>query len=78
MHFKMIDQIRMVQKHGICLSHELTERDIEKRKTICELFIAKTKMKKISPSNCNWWRKVDNPKRPKAWVRPCDIGLSNP
>jgi len=47
MHFKMIDQIRMVQKHGICLSHELTERDIEKRKTICELLLQRLKRKKF-------------------------------
>ena len=43
-------QIGKVQKQGIWLPHELTGRDIERRKTICKLLLQRQK-KNISPSN---------------------------
>lgn len=71
----------LVQKLGNWLPHELKERDIERRKTICELLLQRQQRKdflhRIITGDEKWIR-YDNPKRKPAWVKPGEPGPSTP
>ena len=44
---KRLHRIGMVQKKGNWMPHDLTEREIERRKTICEILLKRYKRKSI-------------------------------
>ena len=71
----------MVQKKGNWLPHELKERDMERRKTICEMLLQRQRRKgflhRILTGDEKWIH-YENPKQPKAWVRPGEPGPSRP
>ena len=76
-----LHKMGMVQKQGIWLPHELKERDIERRKTMCEMLLQRQKRKSFLHrivTGDEKWIHYDNPKRPKAWVRPGEAGPSKP
>jgi len=78
---KRLHKIGMVQKLGNWVPHELKERDIERRKTMCELLLERHKRKgflhRIITGDEKWFYH-DNPKRKKAWVKPGEPGPSQP
>lgn len=71
----------MVQKQGNWLPHELRERDIVNRLTVCEMLLQRQKRKsflhRIVTADEKWIH-YDNPKPPKAWVRPGEPTPSTP
>lgn len=78
---KRLHAIGMVQKLGNWVPHELKDRDIERRKTMCELLLQRQKRKcflhRIITGDEKWIR-YDNPKRRPAWVMPGEAGPSTP
>lgn len=76
-----IHALGLVQKLGNWVPHELKERDIERRKTICELLLQRQQRKgflhRIITGDEKWIR-YDNPKRKPAWVKPGEPGPSTP
>jgi [histone H3]-lysine36 N-dimethyltransferase SETMAR len=76
-----LNKIGVVLKQGIWLPHDLKERDIERRKTICEMLLMRHKRKSFLHrivTGDEKWIHYDNPKRQKAWVRPCEAAPSKP
>jgi [histone H3]-lysine36 N-dimethyltransferase SETMAR len=71
----------MVQKEGNWVPYELRERDLERRKTICEILLQRQKRKGFLHriiTGDEKWIYYDNPKRLKAWVKPGEPGPSTP
>lgn len=71
----------MMQKEGNWIPHELSERDLERRKTTCEILLQRQKRKRFLHriiTGDEKWIHYDNPKRPKAWVKPGEPGPSMP
>ena len=68
---KRLHNLGLVQKAGSWLPHELSERQLEKRKTICELLLKRCERKsffhRIVTGDEKWFY-YENPKREKAWV----------
>lgn len=73
--FTAFTQLRLVQKH------DLTKRQQDKRKTICEALLERHKrrslLKRIVTGDESWVY-YDNLKRRKAWVEPGLPGSSTP
>lgn len=62
-----------IQKEGKWVPHELNERQQEKRKTICEILIARHEKKGFLHrivTGDEKWIYFENPKRQKSWVDP--------
>lgn len=71
----------MVQKQGTWVPHKLKERDIERRKTMCELLLQRETRKSFLYriiTGDEKWIHYDNPKRKSAWVMPGEAGPSTP
>ena len=56
--FRLLHTIRMIQEEGKLVPYELKERDIERRKTTCEILLDRFK-RVIFASHCYWRWKVD-------------------
>ncbi len=71
----------LVQKLGNWVPHKLKERDMERRKTMCELLLQRQQRKgflhRIITGDEKWIH-YDNPKRKPAWVKPGEPGPSTP
>ena len=71
----------MIQKMSHWVPHELKDRDVERRKTICELLLERQKRKgflhRIDTGDEKWIY-YENPKRKKAWVKSGESGPSQP
>lgn len=68
-----------VQKVGRWVPHELNDRQIERRKTTCEILLARQKKKSFLyriVTGDEKWIFFDNPKRKKSWVDPGKPGTS--
>ena len=69
----------MIQKMSHWVPHELKDRDVERRKTICELLLERQKRKgflhRIVTGDEKWFY-YENPKRKKARVKPGEPGPS--
>lgn len=62
----------MVQKQGNWVPHDLRERDVERRNTMCELLLARHKRKSFLHrivTGDEKWIHYDNPKRKPAYVK---------
>jgi len=62
-----------IQKEGKWVPHELTERQQENRKTICEMHLKRYKRKSFLHrivTGDEKWIYFENPKRKKSWVSP--------
>ena len=71
----------MIQKMSHWVPHELKDRDVERRKTICELLLERQKRKGFLHrivTGDEKWIYYENPKRKKAWVKPGEPGPSQP
>lgn len=70
---KRLKAMGKIQKCGKWVPHELTERQQEKRKIVCEMLIERYKRKsflhRIVTSDEKWIY-FENPKRKKSWVTP--------
>lgn len=78
---KRLHAIGMVQKLGNWVPYELKDRDIERRKTMCELLLQRQKRKSFLHriiTGDEKWIHYDNPKRKAAWVKPGEAGPSTP
>ena len=65
--------IEKIQKKPKWVPYELKERDIERRKTICEMLFDRFKRKSFLHrivTGDEKWIYFDNPKRKKSWVDP--------
>ena len=65
----------------IILDSTLSERQLEKRKTICELLLERCERKSVLHgivTDDGKWVYYENPKRQKAWVLPGEPNLSTP
>lgn len=70
-----------IQKAGKWVPYQLKERDIERRKTICEILLARQKRKGFLHrivTGDEKWIYFDNPKRKKSWVDPGQPSTSQP
>lgn len=70
-----------IQKEGKWVPYELKERDIERRKTTCEILLARQKRKDFLyrvVTGDKKWIYFDNPKRRKSWVEPGQPSTSQP
>jgi histone-lysine N-methyltransferase SETMAR len=78
---KRLHALGLVRKLGNWIPHELKERDIERRKTICELLLQRQQRKgflhRIVTGDEKWIH-YDNPKRKPAWVKPGEAAPSTP
>ena len=75
MHFEGLNQIGIVQKQGIWLPHELTDREVERRKNISEQI--KTFIHLVVTGDQKWID-YDNPKWSKTWICSDNSGSSKP
>lgn len=78
---KRLKAMGMIQKTSQWVSHELKERDAERRKTVCELLLERQKRKGFSHrivTGDEKWIYYENPKRKKAWVKPVEPGPLQP
>jgi histone-lysine N-methyltransferase SETMAR len=78
---KRLKAMGMIQKEGNWLPHELTERDIAKRLTICELLLDRQRRKSFLHriiTGDEKWVYYENPKRKKSWVKPGEPSTSTP
>lgn len=78
---KRLYSLGMIQKSGCWVPHELTDRQMEKRKTICENLLQRQKRKGFLHrilTGDEKWIYYENPKRKKAWVKPGEPGPSQP
>ena len=76
---KLLHNLVLVWKAGNWLSHELSERQLEKRKTICELLFERCERKSFLHrivTGDEKWVYYENLKRQKAWVLPGEPGPS--
>lgn len=73
---RRLSSLGYVQRQGIWVPHELSARDRERRKTMCEILLERHKRKgflyRIVTSDEKWIH-YDNPKRKPAWVRPGEV-----
>lgn len=78
---RRLEALGMIRKVGIWVPHELSERCIERRITICDVLLQRQKRKsflhRIITGDEKWIR-YDNPKRKAAWVMPGEPGPSTP
>jgi len=76
---KRLKAMGKIQKVGKWVPHELNERQMENRKTICQMLLARQKRKpflhQIVTSDENWIY-FENPKRKKSWVNPGEASTS--
>lgn len=78
---KRLKAMGMIQKMSHWVPHELKERDIERRKTVCELLLQRQKRKGFLHriiTGDEKWIYYENPKRIKAWVKPSEPGPLQP
>lgn len=78
---KRLKSMGMIQKMSHWLPHELKERDIERRKTICEILVDRQKRKGFLHrivTGDEKWIYYENPKRRKSWVIPGEPAPSQP
>ena len=77
----LINAIGNIQKEGKRVPYELKERDIERRKTTCEILFDCFKRKSFwhrIVTGDEKWIYFDNPKREKSWVDPGQPSTSQP
>ena len=70
-----------IQQEGKWVPYELKERDIERRKTTCEILFDRFKRKSFLHrivTGDEKWIYFDNPKRKKSWVDPGQPSTSQP
>lgn len=70
-----------IQKEGKWVPHKLTDRQMQNRKTICEILLARQKRKGFLHrivTGDEKWIYYDNPKRKKSWVDPGQPSTSQP
>lgn len=68
-----LHQMGKIQKEGIWVPYELTERNMEKRKTTCEILLERQKRKSFLHrivTGDEKWIYFDNPKRKRSWTDP--------
>ena len=70
-----------IQKYGKWVPHQLNDRQMENRKTICEMLLQR--FERISclhriVTGHEKWIYFENPKRKKSWLSPGEVGPSNP
>jgi histone-lysine N-methyltransferase SETMAR len=78
---KRLKAMGMVQKVSNWVPHELKERDIERRKTICEILVQRQERKGFLHrivTGDEKWIYYENPKRKKAYVHLGEPGPSQP
>ena len=78
---KRLRAIGMVQKASNWVPHELKDRDIERRKTICEMLLQRQERKGFLHriiTGDEKWIYYENPKRKKAWVKSGEAGPLQP
>ena len=78
---RRLHTIGKIQKEGKWLPYELKERDIETRKTTCEILFDRFKKKSFLHRiviDDEKWIYFDNPKRKKSWVDPGQPLTSQP
>lgn len=70
---KRLHQMGKIQKEGKWVPYELTERQKERRKTTCEILIARQEKKSFMHriiTGDEKWIYFDNPKRKRSWTDP--------
>lgn len=70
-----------IQKAGKWVPHQLNERQMEKRKTMCELLLLRFERKSFLHrvvTGDEKWIYFENPKRKKSWVSPGQPSTSTP
>ena len=75
---KRLKKMGMVQKLSYWVPHELTERQQENRKTMCEILLQRHSILHRIVTGDEKWIHYDNPKRLKAWVKAGEPGPSTP
>ena len=78
---RRLHAIGKIQKEGKWVPYELKERDIERRKTTCEILFDRFKRKSFLHrivTGDEKWIYFDNPKRKKSWVDPGQPSTSQP
>jgi len=78
---KRLRAIGMVQKASNWVPHELKDRDIERRKTICEMLLQRQERKSFLHriiTGDEKWIYYENPKRKKAWIKSGEAGPLQP
>lgn len=78
---KRLHALGLIQKEGVWVAYKLKERDIERRLVISEILLQRFQRKSFLNRiiTCDEkWIFYDNPKRPKAWVKPGEPGPSLP
>ena len=68
-----------IRKCGKWVPHELTERQMENRKTICKILLARQKRNSVLHrivSGDEKWIYFENPKCKKSWVNPVQLSTS--
>jgi len=71
----------LILKQGYWVPHELRERDIERRKTICEMLLERQTRKGFLHriiTGDEKWISYDNRKRKAGWVKPGELVPSTP
>lgn len=78
---KRLHKLGMIRKQCTWVPYELKERDIERRKTICEILLQRYERKGFLHrvvTGDEKWIYYDNPKRKSAWVMQGEAGPSIP
>ena len=78
---KRLHNLGLVQKAGNCLPHELSEEQLETRKTICELLFERCERKSFLHrilTGDEKWAYDENAKRKEAWILLSEPGPSAP
>lgn len=73
---KRLHALGMTQKHGKWLPHDLTERQQENRKTVCEMVLTRHSFLHRIVTGDEKWVWYENPKRRKSWTMPGEPSTS--
>lgn len=73
---KRLHVLGMIQKQGKWLPHELTERQQENRKSVCEMFLSRHSFLHRIVTGDEKWVWYENPKRRKSWTMPGEPSTS--
>ena len=70
-----------IQNYGKCVPQQLYDRQMENRKTICEMLLQRMERKSFLHrivTGDEKWIYFENPKRKKSWLSPGEVGPSTP
>ena len=70
-----------IQKYGKWLPYQLNDRQMENRKTICEMLLQRFERNSFLyriVTRDEKWIYFENPKRKKSWLSPGEVGPSTP